>query len=74
MSVKAFLFRLESKSKITHPVHGGVALTAPLSSKSLRLLKEFRLRYGVGEVFCKLSYLTYLVEYVIVRNRNYINA
>lgn len=34
--------------------------TSPLSSASLRLLKEFGLRYGVGEQYRKIVYLNYL--------------
>ncbi|XP_064631062.1 uncharacterized protein LOC135489584 isoform X2 [Lineus longissimus] len=34
----------------------------PLSSASRRLLKEFGLRYGVGEMYRKLVYLEYLTE------------
>ena len=57
--------RCESKNKQPHPVHGGVTPTHPLSSQACRLLKEFQLRYGVGLLFCKISYLDYLVKYVI---------
>ncbi|XP_052770741.1 uncharacterized protein LOC128210431 [Mya arenaria] len=34
--------------------------TSPLSIASVRLLKEFGLRYGVGDQYCKIVYLHYL--------------
>lgn len=34
--------------------------TSPLSSASVRLLKEFGMRYGVGEQYRKIVYLNYL--------------
>jgi len=54
--------RFESKHRELHPVYGGAIPTAPLSSSACRLLKEFELRYGVGSLFCKISYLEYLVK------------
>ncbi|XP_022781591.1 uncharacterized protein LOC111322703 isoform X2 [Stylophora pistillata] len=57
------LFRYESKPKELHPVYHGAVPIRPLSSLSCQLLKEFSLRYGVGVLFCKLSYLEYFVKY-----------
>ena len=65
MFICASLSRYESKNKQSHPVHRGVTPTSPLSSEACRLLKEFQLRYGIGLLFCKISYLDYLVKYVI---------
>lgn len=56
------LFSYESKNKELHPVHRGVTPTSPLSSPACQLLKEFQLRYGIGLLYCKISYLDYLVK------------
>ena len=56
------IFRYESKQKELHPVYREAVPIEPLSSPSCQLLKEFSLRYGVGILLCKLSYLEYIVK------------
>lgn len=58
------IIRYESKNKELHPVHGGVTPSSPLSTHARCLLKEFQLRFGIGSLFCKISYLDYLVNYL----------
>ncbi|XP_031557070.1 uncharacterized protein LOC116293750 [Actinia tenebrosa] len=58
------LIREESLNKCSsHSVFGDAIPTSPLSPASCRLLKEFGLRYGVGELYRRLIYLQYLVNH-----------
>ncbi|EDO27611.1 predicted protein, partial [Nematostella vectensis] len=53
----------ESSNKTPHSVFGDVTPTGPLSPSSCRLLKEFALRYGVGELYRRLVHLKYMAEH-----------
>ncbi|OWF55100.1 uncharacterized protein LOC110465006 [Mizuhopecten yessoensis] len=53
------LIRYESPYRLEGELHAP-GPTSPLSSASIRLLKEFGLRYGIRELYRKIVYLLYL--------------
>jgi hypothetical protein len=53
----------ESRTERKEPVHAGKTPSSPLSPTAQRLLNEFGLRYGVGELYRKIVYLDYLARH-----------
>lgn len=53
----------ESRTTRREPVHSGRTPSSPLSPTAHRLLTEFGLRYGVGELYRRIVYLDYLAKH-----------
>ncbi|XP_019857507.1 PREDICTED: uncharacterized protein LOC109585810 isoform X2 [Amphimedon queenslandica] len=53
----------ESRTSRREPVHGGRTPSSQLSDTAQRLLTEFGLRYGIGELYQRIVYLDYLAKH-----------